>query len=103
MRDRRVRTALVFTLALCSAPAFSQPSTPNSAPTVTLATGKLRGALTASGQAVFKNIPFAQPPIGDLRWSEPLPPKSWPGVRDATAFSPACVQSGNEGAKSSED
>ena len=103
MRDRRVRTALVFTLALCSAPAFSQPSTPNSAPTVTLATGKLRGALTASGQAVFKNIPFAQPPIGDLRWSEPLPLKSWPGVRDATAFSPACVQSGNEGAKSSED
>ena len=103
MSIRCLRTALAFTFALCSPLATAQPAAPNSAPTITLTTGKLRGALTTSGEAVFKNIPFAQPPIGDLRWSEPLPPKSWPGVRDATAFSPACVQSGNEGASSSED
>ncbi|HWG18554.1 MAG TPA: carboxylesterase family protein [Acidobacteriaceae bacterium] len=92
--------ALALTLALCSVPGISQTT---SAPTVTLRAGKLSGAITASGEAVFKNIPFAQPPIGDLRWHEPLPAKPWPGVRDATAFSPACVQSGNEGATSSED
>jgi len=103
MLTRILRAALVLSLALCSTPVFAQSAAANSAPTVTLTAGKLRGALTASGEAVFKNIPFAQPPVGNLRWREPLPAKPWPGERDATTFSPACVQSGNEGANSSED
>jgi len=41
---------------------------------------------------VFKGIPFAQPPVGDLRWREPMPVKPWSGVRDATAFGAPCVQ-----------
>jgi para-nitrobenzyl esterase len=72
-------------------------------PIVSVGTGQLRGGLTPDGVAVFKNIPFAQPPVGDLRWREPLPAKSWTGVRDATAFGPMCNQSGNKQLPHSED
>jgi para-nitrobenzyl esterase len=83
---------------------FAQPSTDSlPKPIATASTGQLRGSLTYDGVAVFKNIPFAAPPIGDLRWHEPLPPKSWTGVRDATTFGPACYQSGHLNGVSSED
>ena len=62
-------------------------------PTVSVTGGQVRGAALPHG-AVFKGIPFAAPPVGDLRWREPLPVKPWTGVRDATMFSPRCVQSG---------
>ena len=44
------------------------------------------------GVRSFKGIPFAQPPVGDLRWREPQPVKNWPGVRNADAFGPTCMQ-----------
>lgn len=75
----------------------------DSSPTVAVKAGKLRGGLTAEGGAVFKGIAFAQPPLGDRRWQEPLPAKPWTGVRDATSFGSNCVQGGNLGANSSED
>ncbi len=40
----------------------------------------------------FKGIPFAEPPVGDLRWREPQPVKDWTGVRNADEFGPACMQ-----------
>ncbi len=72
-------------------------------PVVSIGTGQLRGSLTADGVAVFKNIPFAQPPVGELRWREPLPAKAWTGVRDATAFGPMCNQNDNKQLPHSED
>jgi len=72
-------------------------------PTVTVQTGKLSGSLSPDGGAVFKGIPFAQPPVGELRWREPLPAKSWTGLRDATKFGAPCIQGGGMGANSSED
>jgi len=74
-----------------------------SGPVVAIKTGQLRGSLTGDGVAVFKNIPFAQPPVGDLRWREPLPAKAWTGVRDATAFGPMCNQNDNKQFPHSED
>ena len=44
------------------------------------------------GVRSFKGIPFAQPPVGDLRWREPQPVKNWPGVRNADTFGPTCMQ-----------
>ena len=41
---------------------------------------------------VYKGIPFAAPPVGDLRWHEPRPPSHWEGVRKADEFSPVCMQ-----------
>jgi len=45
-----------------------------------------------SGVRIFKGIPFAQPPVGDLRWKPPQAPKNWEGVREAKQFGPRCMQ-----------
>ncbi len=42
---------------------------------------------------VYKGIPFAAPPVGERRWKAPQSPAAWSGVREATQFSPVCVQS----------
>jgi para-nitrobenzyl esterase len=41
---------------------------------------------------VFKGIPYAQPPVGDLRWKAPKAPTPWPGVKSANQFGAACMQ-----------
>ena len=46
----------------------------------------------ASGVRMFKGIPFAAPPVGELRWKAPQPLKTWQGVRPATQFGPRCMQ-----------
>lgn len=45
--------------------------------------------------AIYKGIPFARPPVGDLRWREPQPPMPWSGIRSADRFPPACPQHGS--------
>jgi para-nitrobenzyl esterase len=52
---------------------------------------------------VYKGIPFAEPPIGDLRWRAPQPPAKWVGVKQATKFAPGPIQSGNPPSGKSED
>jgi para-nitrobenzyl esterase len=47
---------------------------------------------SSSGVRSFKGIPFAQPPVGDLRWHEPQPARNWSGVRNADHFGPRCMQ-----------
>jgi para-nitrobenzyl esterase len=44
------------------------------------------------GVRVFKGIPYAAPPVGDLRWRPPQPPAKWEGVRKADRFSDSCAQ-----------
>ena len=46
------------------------------------------------GLSVYKGIPFAAPPVGELRWRPPAPVASWSGARKADAFAPACMQTG---------
>jgi para-nitrobenzyl esterase len=103
---RFATAACVLTLGQALAPS-SSAQTPSkgagSNPIATIGAGRLRGSLTANGGAVFKNIPFAQPPVGNLRWREPLPAKPWSGVRDATAFGPMCHQNDNPQLPHSED
>jgi para-nitrobenzyl esterase len=41
---------------------------------------------------IFKGIPFAQPPVGELRWKEPQPVAKWQGVRETTRFAARCMQ-----------
>ena len=47
-----------------------------------------------SGLSVYKGVPFAAPPVGDLRWRPPAPVTPWTGTRKADAFAPACMQTG---------
>ena len=63
-------------------------------PTVHVAQGELRGMALEDGGSVFRGVPYARPPVGDLRWRDPLPPEAWSGVRAADAFAPACMQTG---------
>lgn len=53
--------------------------------------GDVQG-LRQSGTLHFRNLPYAHPPIGDLRFKAPQPPASWTGVRDATQFPNRCIQ-----------
>ena len=54
--------------------------------------GKVQGAVNGP-VFVWKGIPFARPPLGDLRFHAPQKPDSWTGVRDATAFGLTAPQS----------
>ena len=82
-------------IAICTAailPAFA-------ADRVKTANGILEStAAPKDGVRSFKGIPFAQPPVGDLRWREPQPVKKWSGVRNADQFGPACMQRLSPGA-----
>ncbi|HEY1425289.1 MAG TPA: carboxylesterase family protein [Caulobacteraceae bacterium] len=49
--------------------------------------------VTAGGVESFKGIPFAAPPVADLRWRPPQPAARWTGVRKSGAFGPICMQS----------
>jgi para-nitrobenzyl esterase len=65
------------------------------APKVQLSDGEIEGMRLRNGQAdlrVFRGIPYAAPPIGDLRWREPQPVARWAGVRQAWNFAPRCMQ-----------
>src|SRR5260370_8390621 len=62
-------------------------------PVVRTAAGLVRGR-AEDGVAVFRGIPFAQPPVGDLRFAAPRPARAWDGVREAATFGPPPPQSG---------
>jgi len=76
---------------ICLMSSMAAPLPGQQAPMVDVPGGSIRGAISPAG-AVFKGIPFAEPPVGELRWREPQPVKPWRGVRDATNYSAACVQ-----------
>ncbi len=55
--------------------------------------GELTGVITENEKVeVYAGIPFAAPPVGDLRWKEPQPPAAWDGVRKCDTFAPASMQ-----------
>jgi hypothetical protein len=56
------------------------------------AQGEVRGASAAPGVAVFKGIPFAAAPVGNLRFREAQPPQPWSGVLDGTKWGNTCIQ-----------
>jgi para-nitrobenzyl esterase len=79
----RVLTAIALAVSVT---AFTGPP-----PVVETGDGAVRGAVI-DGMTSFKGIPYAAPPVGDLRWSEPRPAVKWNEPRDATRFGNACIQ-----------
>ena len=66
--------------------------------------GLVQGTEAAvAGVVAFEGIPFAAPPVGELRWRPPAPVVPWDGVRDAGEAGAICVQGGGQGVDQSED
>ena len=85
-------SAVILLAALAATQAYAKDKDPQPGPPIVqLANGALRGTIQGN-TAIFKAIPFAAPPVGDLRWRPPQPAANWKGVRDATKPAPWCMQ-----------
>ena len=83
LRTRSLMTTLaILALAACQ-PSLTDP--------VATRYGLIQG-FSEEGLNLYRNIPYAAPPVGDLRWRPPQAASPWQDVRDATAFGPACWQ-----------
>ena len=90
---RIARLALSLVCLLGAAWATLSAESSGIAPVVTVTGGQIRGRLLPEGHgAVFKGIPFAQPPVGILRWREPEPVRPWRGIREAGLSGPPAAQ-----------
>jgi para-nitrobenzyl esterase len=87
MTNRNLKTLLIVPMLIMfgASPVLSQISTAK-------VTGGTVEGIVKDGIASFKGIPFAAPPVGDLRWRSPQPVKPWKGVRKADSYAPAPMQ-----------
>jgi para-nitrobenzyl esterase len=79
-------------LLLCFFRAQAQNLAAKEGPQVKIENGILQGSVEASGVRSYKGIPYAQPPVGPLRWKAPQKAKDWKGVRQANKFGPRAMQ-----------
>ena len=99
-RRKFIASTSLAALALHSAPLRALAS--SSSITVRTPSGPLRGEQSARVN-VFRGVPFAEPPVGPLRFHAPVPVKPWTSERDATRFAAAAMQPGEPGIDHSED
>ena len=81
---------VVSSLCFLSATVNAQPA--NQFSEVKTTNGTLAGTVGKNGVRSFKGIPFAAPPVGDLRWKEPQPVANWTGIKKADHFGPRAMQ-----------
>ena len=92
---RRFRgLGLIVSLVLAFAETAVAQSSASDPTLVRIDSGAVHG-VTAGGVISFKGIPYAAPPVGELRWRMPQPVKAWQGAREATRFGEACMQTDN--------
>ncbi len=89
---------LLFTILLLAATAC----TTRKPGQVKVEGGWIQGTVT-NDLIIFKGIPFAAPPVGDLRWKAPQPVEKWKGIMPTSKFAPAPMQGGNPPSGKSED
>ncbi len=89
---RRIATALVLTAsALIPSILFAQGMVPIASDPVVTSGGALAGTTLASGVKAYLGIPFAAPPVGELRWRAPQP-YTWSGIWNADRKGSECIQ-----------
>lgn len=99
----RFQAIAAATLMLCfTAPPVQAASGAADATLVTTDKGAIRGTIH-NGVREFKGIPFAKPPVGELRWSMPEPAVAWSGTLDATTYKSPCPQAERYGIPESSD
>ena len=86
----RCKSRALLLVAACLA-GFPVRATPDRGPVVRVEQGLVSGA-RLDRIAVFKGMPYAVPPVGNLRWHAPQPAAHWSGIRPAVTFGAACVQ-----------
>lgn len=88
----KIRSALLSGISLaCFSAALVHAQAP--APKIKTAQGEAAGKWIRDGkEKAFLGLPYAAPPVGNLRWKAPEPPSTWSGVRDATKFGNRCQQ-----------
>jgi para-nitrobenzyl esterase len=88
------RFTCIIGVLFCAFGLKAQPPTANrQPPTIQTESGSVSGYYNEkTSVTVFKGIPFAAPPLGDLRWKEPQPAKPWKGVKECIAFGPSPIQ-----------
>src|SRR5689334_8850595 len=85
---RHLFACAVIILSIVVTPGRAAVDTP-----VRVAGGMVSGVAGRDASiTVFKGVPFAAPPLGNLRWRPPMPVISWEGVRKADHFSDSCMQ-----------
>jgi para-nitrobenzyl esterase len=84
-RQLSILACLIMAIAAACA------TTPGAAPKVKISSGVVEGR-SDNGIQIYKGIPYAEAPVGDLRWKPPVAKAAWDGVMSAGAFGPACVQ-----------
>ena len=87
----RVTRLLLCSLAALAAMGVGTAASLQTSPLVRVESGELQGVVD-DGVASFKGIPFAAPPVGDLRWRPPQPAAPWTGARQAAEFGADCMQ-----------
>ena len=89
----RFAVAVGLTAALVSGPVLAQalPPAEGKPVTVKIESGPVVGVSEARAN-IFRNIPFAAPPVGELRWAPPQPVKPWTAPRPAAEPGPSCPQ-----------
>jgi para-nitrobenzyl esterase len=90
-RLARAPLPVLIIVAVAAPPLFFGQSPPDGV--VEVSGGPVQGRPLGEGPAyVFRGIPFAQPPVGRLRWQEPMPVLPWEGLREATRSGPPAAQ-----------
>lgn len=84
--------ATVFSAQLYAQPQPGVEQTAQPGPIAATQQGKVLGQLARDGSTTFQSIPYARPPVGQLRWRDPELPPPWSGLRDGTKPAPACMQ-----------
>ena len=85
---------LVFTFAAAFSACSSSVPKPDGIPTALVTGGQVEGTV-ADGLSIFKGIPFAAPPVGELRWKSPQPVAPWTDVKKTVDFGNSCMQDMN--------